>query len=147
MSDTDQNIQSAATWLYEEYHLFYKEFLNILDLAKLAFEKRDFASSIRVSSRRLSLYSISITEVGNRLKLEFPKIHDNIDKWWAVETCYQGLIRGEYDEDIARAYLHSLRRKIYQGEWRAADYSFTEMTSTAGELSTQIISLSSSMAA
>jgi len=139
MNHTRQHIQSAATWLYEEYHLFYKEFLNILDLAKLAFEKRDFASSIRVSSRRLSLYSISITEVGNRLKLEFPKIHDNIDKWWKVETCYQGLIRGEYDEDIARAYLHSLRRKIYQGEWRAADYSFTEMTSAAGELSAQII--------
>jgi isocitrate dehydrogenase kinase/phosphatase len=139
MSHTNQSIQSAATWLYEEYHLFYKEFLNILDLAKLAFEKRDFASSIRVSSRRLSLYSISITEVGKRLKLEFPKVHDNIDKWWEVETCYQGLIQGEYDEDIARAYLHSLRRKIYQGEWRAADYSFTEMTSATGDLSAQII--------
>ena len=36
MNDSDPNIQSAATWLYEEYHLFYEEFLNILDLAKLA---------------------------------------------------------------------------------------------------------------
>jgi isocitrate dehydrogenase kinase/phosphatase len=139
MNHTSQHIQSAATWLYEEYHLFYKEFLNILDLAKLAFEKRDFASSLRVSSRRLSLYSISITEVGNRLKLKFPDIHNDIDQWWEVESCYQGLIRGEYDEDIARAYLHSLRRKIYQGEWRPTDYSFTEMNSAAGELSAQIV--------
>ena len=139
MNDTNQHIQSAATWLYEEYHLFYKEFLKILDLAKLAFEERDFASSIRVSSRRLSLYSISIAEVGNRLKLSFPQIHSDIDQWWEVEYYYQGLIRGEYDEDIARAYLHSLRRKIYQGEWRPTDYSFTELISGPGELSAQIV--------
>jgi isocitrate dehydrogenase kinase/phosphatase len=139
MNDTNQHIQSAATWLYEEYHLFYEEFLKILDLAKLAFEKRDFASSIRVSSRRLSLYSISIAEVGNRLKLSYPQIHSDIDQWWEVEYFYQDLIRGEYDEDIARAYLHSLRRKIYQGEWRPTDYSFTEIISGPGELSAQIV--------
>ncbi len=139
MNDTNQHIQSAATWLYEEYHLFYEEFLKILDLAKLAFEKRDFASSIRVSSRRLSLYSISIAEVGNRLKLSYPQIHSDIDQWWEVEYHYQGLIRGEYDEDIARAYLHSLRRKIYRGEWRPTDYSFTEIISGPGELSAQIV--------
>jgi len=139
MKDTNQHIQSAATWLYEEYHLFYEEFLKILDLAKLAFEKRDFASSIRVSSRRLSLYSISIAEVGNRLKLSYPQIHSDIDQWWEVEYHYQGLIRGEYDEDIARAYLHSLRRKIYRGEWRPTDYSFTEIISGPGELSAQIV--------
>ena len=139
MNDTNQHIQSAATWLYEEYHLFYEEFLKILDLAKLAFEKRDFASSIRVSSRRLSLYSISITEVGNRLKQSYPQIHSDIDQWWEVEYYYRGLIRGEYDEDIARAYLHSLRRKIYQGEWRPTDYSFTEIISGPGELSAHIV--------
>ena len=139
MNDTNQHIQSAATWLYEEYHLFYEEFLKILDLAKLAFEKRDFASSILVSSRRLSLYSISIAEVGNRLKQSYPQIHSDIDQWWEVEYYYRGLIRGEYDEDIARAYLHSLRRKIYQGEWRPTDYSFTEIISGPGELSAQIV--------
>jgi len=139
MNDTDPNIQSAATWLYEEYHLFYDEFLKILDLAKLAFEKRDFASSLRISSRRLSLYSISITEVSNRLRQEFPAIHKNIDLWWKVETNYHDLIRGEYSEDIARAYLHSLRRMIYQGEWRVSDYSFAEIISDPERLPAQIV--------
>ena len=139
MNDLDPNIQSAATWLYEEYCLFYEEFLKILDLAKLAFEKRDFASSLGVSSRRLSLYSISIAEVGNRLNQLFPEIHDNIDLWWKVESYYHELIHGEYSEDIARAYLHSLRRMIYQGEWLAADYSFTEMVSESERLSPQIV--------
>ena len=139
MNDPDDHIQTAATWLYEEYQLFYEEFLKILDLAKLAFEKRDFASSIRLSSRRLSLYSISIADVSNRLKPAFPEIHNNIDLWWEVEAHYQGLIRGLYSEDIARAYLHSLRRLIYQGEWRSADYSFTEMISDSDLLAPQIV--------
>ena len=139
MNDSDQNIQSAATWLYGEYSLFYQEFLKIFDLAKLAFEKRDFASSLRVSSRRLSLYSISITDVSYRLKQEFPTIHNNIDLWWKVETYYHDLIHGEYSEDIARAYLHSLRRLIYQGEWRSADYSFAERVSESDMLAPQIV--------
>jgi isocitrate dehydrogenase kinase/phosphatase len=139
MNDSDQNIQSAATWLYAEYSLFYQEFLKILDLAKRAFEERDFASSLRVSSRRLSLYSISITDVSYRLKQEFPSIHNNIDLWWKVETYYHDLIHGEYSEDIARAYLHSLRRLIYQGEWRSADYSFAERVSESDMLAPQIV--------
>jgi isocitrate dehydrogenase kinase/phosphatase len=139
MNDSDPNIQSAATWLYAEYSLFYQEFLKIIDLAKRAFEERDFASSLRVSSRRLSLYSISITDVSHRLKQEFPTIHNNIDLWWKVETYYHDLIHGEYSEDIARAYLHSLRRLIYQGEWRSADYSFAERVSELEMLAPQII--------
>ena len=129
MNDTQSHIVPVATWLYEEYCLFYEEFLRILELSKLAFEKREFASSVRVSTRRLSLYSISIVDVGNRLKLAYPEVHGSIDLWWEVEACYLGLIRGKYTEDIARAYLHSLRRKIYQGEWRSADYSFADMIS------------------
>ena len=139
MNDTDPNIQSAATWLYEEYHLFYDEFLKILDLAKLAFEKRDFASSLQISSRRLSLYSISISDVGNRLQQTYPKIHADIELWWKVESYYDDLIRGEYSEDIALAYVHSLRRRIYQGEWLAADYSYSEIVSETKRLSPHIV--------
>ena len=117
-------VQAVSTWLYEEYSLFYREFLTILDLAKIAFEKRDFTSSVRVSARRLSLYSASILDVSERLKQAFPEIHNDIDQWEEVESRYRQLIKGEYAEDIGRAYLHSLRRKIYQGEWRTADYSF-----------------------
>jgi len=121
-------IPVVSRWLYEEYSLFYKEFLMIIDLAKIAFEKRDFASSVDASSRRLALYSASIVEVSKRLKQAYPDIHDNSDCWHEVERYYQQLIKDEYAEDIGKAYLHSLRRKIYQDEWRAADFSFSEMT-------------------
>ncbi len=124
----DERIIVVATWLYEEYSLFYKEFLMILDLAKIAFEKRDFASSVRVSSRRLSLYSASIVEVSRRLNEAYPEINDDFDCWQEIETTYCQLINGEYAEDIGRAYLHSLRRMIYHSEWLADDYTFSKMT-------------------
>ncbi|NNE62995.1 MAG: bifunctional isocitrate dehydrogenase kinase/phosphatase [Gammaproteobacteria bacterium] len=120
-------IPTVARWLYEEYSLFYKEFLMILDLAKIAFEKRDFASSVRVSSRRLSLYSASIVEVGRRMNAAYPQINNDYNCWQEIEVTYCKLIKGEYAEDIARAYLHSLRRRIYHSEWLADDYSSSQM--------------------
>lgn len=126
-------ILAVSSWLYEEYSLFYREFLTILDLAKLAFEKRDYSSSVRVSARRLSLYSASIVDVSERLKRTYPDIHGDEDLWEEVESQYRQLVKGEYAEDVGRAYLHSLRRRIYQGEWRTADYSFFEMISSSDE--------------
>ncbi len=139
VSESESRILAASTWLYEEYSLFYREFLQILDLAKIAFEKRDFSSSVRVSARRLSLYSLSIVDVSERLKQAYPEIHDDEEQWQAVESQYSEMIKGEYAEDIGRAYLHSLRRKIYQGEWRAADYSFAEMISSSNKFISKVV--------
>ena len=139
VSESESRILAASTWLYEEYSLFYREFLQILDLAKIAFEKRDFSSSVRVSARRLSLYSLSIVDVSERLKQAYPEIHDDEEQWQAVELQYSEMVKGEYAEDIGRAYLHSLRRKIYQGEWRAADYSFAEMISSSNKFISKVV--------
>jgi len=139
VSVSDSSRLAAATWLYEEYSLFYQEFLKILDLAKIAFEKRDFSSSVRVSARRLSLYSASIIDVSERLKQAYPEIHDDEEQWQEVESYYSEMVRGEYAEDIGRAYLHSLRRKIYQGEWRSADYSFAEMISSSNQFLSKVV--------
>ncbi len=139
VSESESRILAASTWLYEEYSLFYREFLQILDLAKIAFEKRDFSSSVRVSARRLSLYSLSIADVSERLKQAYPEIHDDEEQWQAVESQYSEMVKGEYAEDIGRAYLHSLRRKIYQGEWRAADYSFADMISSSNKFISKVV--------
>jgi len=139
VNDSESRALAVSTWLYEEYSLFYQEFLKILDLAKIAFEKRDFSSSVRVSARRLSLYSLSIVDVSERLKQAYPEIHDDEAQWQAVESQYSEMVKGEYAEDIGRAYLHSLRRKIYQGEWRAADYSFAEMISSSNQFISKVV--------
>ena len=139
MGESDSRALTVSTWLYEEYSLFYQEFLKILDLAKIAFENRDFTSSVRVSARRLSLYSASIVDVSARLKQAYPEIHNDEERWKAVEAGYSELVKGEYAEDIGRAYLHSLRRKIYQGEWRADDYSFAEMISSSKQFLSNVV--------
>jgi isocitrate dehydrogenase kinase/phosphatase len=139
VSLADSSRLAAATWLYEEYSLFYQEFLKILDLAKIAFENRDFSSSVRVSARRLSLYSASIIDVSERLRQAYPEIHDDEEQWREVESHYSEMVRGEYAEDIGLAYLHSLRRKIYQGEWLAADYSFSEIISSSNRFLSKVI--------
>lgn len=139
VNDSESRALAVSTWLYEEYSLFYQEFLKILDLAKIAFEKRDFSSSVRVSARRLSLYSLSIVDVSDRLKQAYPEIHDDEAQWQAVESQYSEMVKGEYAEDIGRAYLHSLRRKIYHGEWRAADYSFAEMISSSNKFISKVV--------
>jgi isocitrate dehydrogenase kinase/phosphatase len=139
VTDPEPLSSTVSTWLYEEYSLFYQEFLKILDLAKLAFEKRDFSSSVRVSARRLSLYSASIVDVSERLKQSYPAISDNEAQWEAIEAHYCELVKGEYAEDIGRAYLHSLRRKIYQSEWRADDYSFGELISSTKQFLSNVV--------
>lgn len=124
---------AVAAWLYQEYSRFYEEFLSNIDQAKIAFEERDFASSVRVSERRLSLYSASIVDVSERLRQAYPQIHADETLWQEVAANYSALISGEYAEDVGRAYLHSLRRRIYQGEWRAEDYAFADMTPPGDE--------------
>lgn len=137
--EKDDLVRTVSRWLYEEYSLFYKEFLMILDLAKIAFEKRDFASSVRVSSRRLSLYSASIVVVSDRLNQAYPEIHDDYACWQGIEQEYRELIKGEYAEDIGKAYLHSLRRKIYHSEWLSEDYSFSELTRHNEEIMNEVL--------
>ncbi|MFT5221006.1 MAG: isocitrate dehydrogenase kinase/phosphatase, partial [Gammaproteobacteria bacterium] len=135
-----EQVAAVSTWLYDEYFLFYQDFLKILHLAKLAFEKRDFTNSVNLSAKRLSLYSTSIADVSSRLQAAHPEIHRDITLWDDVDRHYSELIRDQYAEDVGRAYLHSLRRKVYQGEWRADDYSFAEMISPSSEYIPRVLS-------
>ncbi|MFT7674263.1 MAG: isocitrate dehydrogenase kinase/phosphatase [Gammaproteobacteria bacterium] len=139
MTITDDAIDRAARWLFEDYCLFYQEFLKNIDLARLAFEKRDFTSSVRVSAHRLSLYSQSIQNASNQLKSVYPEIHENIEHWQEVEEGYRTLIQGDYTEDVGLAYLHSLRRKIYQVEWRSEDYFFSESNDLSDDYLSKIL--------
>jgi isocitrate dehydrogenase kinase/phosphatase len=139
VTTTDTSIDRTARWLFEDYCLFYQDFLKNIDLARLAFEKRDFTSSVRVSAHRLSLYSQSIQNASIQLKSVYPEIHENIEHWQKVEEGYRSLIQGDYTEDVGLAYLHSLRRKIYQVEWRSEDYFFSESVDISDDYLSKIL--------
>ena len=50
----------AARWILDEFDAYYVESRNIPNLAKAAFERLDPASSLHLSLRRLSVYSVSV---------------------------------------------------------------------------------------
>ncbi len=124
-TETDK-IECTANWLLHEFDAYYFESRNIPHRAKEAFERRDPKTSLALSKRRLSMYSESIGEVGPQLKRAFPLLAENEHLWNQVEARYLSLIQGRYEADLAFAYINSVRRKIFQGEWRPVEYSFSE---------------------
>ncbi len=116
-----------ATHIDAEFCRFYDEFLAVPSQAKQAFEQRNHRESIRLSALRLQLYSKSVAALAAQIT---PDIAADIEHWKLVEHDYRELIEGVYHEDLALAYLHSVRRRIYHDEWRADDSSFRQ----AGEL-------------
>lgn len=116
--------QKVARDALDEFNLFYSVFKQIPNEAKVAFEHRDHAESLRLSNRRIQLYSISIREFSEKVKKQHSELTSDEARWDQVETAYQSMVVEDYSADLAMAYLHSIRRKIYQGEWRVADYAF-----------------------
>ncbi len=113
-------------WVLQQFDTYYAESRDIPYRAKEAFEKKDPRSSLALSKRRLSMYSESISELAAALENAFPLLAENEELWGQIETGYLKLIEERYEADIAFAYVHSVRRKIYQGEWKPVEYSFTK---------------------
>ena len=124
----DAKIGIVARWLLESFNDYYVESRNIPWLAKEAFERRDHQTSLWLSKRRLSMYSESIQTLGPALKRAFPAVTVREDVWDAIEARYLPMIENRYESDLAFAFLHSVRRIVYRGEWKPVDYSFLRDT-------------------
>ncbi|MEJ2178142.1 MAG: bifunctional isocitrate dehydrogenase kinase/phosphatase, partial [Gammaproteobacteria bacterium] len=118
-----QEFDEVARGALDEFNSFYTVFKQIPDKAKNAFEKKDHAQSLRLSNQRLRLYSFSIQEFSDKVRQNYPELASDESHWDQVEEAYKALVVGDYSADLAMAYLHSIRRKIYRGEWRVADYA------------------------
>ena len=114
---------TVACLVLEEFNAFYNVFKQIPDLAKIAFEQRDHKKSLQLSSQRIQLYSISIQQLGVLIKQTHSELAAEERHWDPVEQSFQWMVSGDYSADLAMAYLHSIRRNIYAGEWRVADYA------------------------
>ncbi|NIR30008.1 MAG: bifunctional isocitrate dehydrogenase kinase/phosphatase [Gammaproteobacteria bacterium] len=128
-----ERIRLAAEWILQEFDAYYAESRRIPALAKAAFEERDHRTSLALSKKRLSQYSVSISELGTRLREALPGVAEEERIWERIERHYLPSIEGRYAADLAFAYFLSVRRKIYQGEWRPVEYAF----SSSGERNTQ----------
>ena len=131
----DARTDLAARWILDEFDAYYVESRNIPNLAKAAFERLDPASSLGLSLRRLSVYSVSVHALGRHLRDALPSAADDELFWARIEARYLTLIEGRYESDLAFAYIHSARRMMYEGMWKPVEYAFLHHREPASERS------------
>ncbi len=119
-----QRVALTADWILRNFDGFYSEFLSIPDSAKRAFEAQDHAESIRLSRRRISMYSHAIHEMGPFINAVLPQFAVRQSWWDEIERLYLKSIEGRYEADLAFAFMLSVRRMVYRGEWRPVEYSY-----------------------
>jgi isocitrate dehydrogenase kinase/phosphatase len=106
-----------------EFDHFYRDFSEITQSAKDAFERRDYSGALTASRNRLSMYSISMDQLSTRITDEFSAISREESLWDGVESHYRNLTEKRYEADLALAYMHSVRRAIFRSEWKPVTYS------------------------
>lgn len=121
-----EKIEIVARLILDAFDHYYFWSRYIPNFAKQAFEAQDWGRSFTLSKERLSLYSNCINELGPRLRASWAEIADREELWRELEDEYLALIAGRYEADLAFAFIHSVRRKIYQDEWKPVLYSFAE---------------------
>jgi isocitrate dehydrogenase kinase/phosphatase len=124
-------LASIVFAVFEDYYLRSRR---MPWLAKAAFERRDWPATAQLSRDRLSIYSISVQKLGPVLKAEAPELSADESFWSDVEGRFLELIRGRYEADLGFAFLHSVRRKVYQDEWRPVAYSYGGARGTRHDL-------------
>ena len=134
----DDRADLAARWILAEFDAYYVESRTIPNLAKAAFERRDPATSLDLSLRRLSVYSISVHALARRLRETLPSAAEDESFWERIEARCLTLIEGRYESDIAFAYIHSARRMMYEGMWKPVEYAFLHHREPASERSAAV---------
>ncbi len=125
-ADTEQRLELTVRWLLDEFEAYYRASRRIPALAKQAFERADPATSLTLSRERLSMYSVRIERLGPELKAAFPEIAEDEALWDRIEALYLPRIEGRYEADLVFAFFHSVRRRVYQGEWKPVEYAFQD---------------------
>lgn len=138
-STEDGKIALTARWILRQFDDYYRESRNIPWLAKQAFERRDPPTSIWLSKRRLSMYSECINIMGPRLKAVYPQVAEDEGLWERVQACYVPLIEGRYWSDLAFAFFRSVRRRVYQGEWKPVEYAFKEFGASVNSFPEEVV--------
>lgn len=121
----DEMINLAAQCILQEFDTYYKESRQIPSCAQQAFENRDPQESLSLSIRRLNIYGETIVSLASQLGRVFPMLEHDEQRWFKVTDSYLPLIEGRYEEDLARAFIQSVRRLIYKDEWQPLDYVYS----------------------
>lgn len=132
-TDDEEAAQLLAEWVLREFDAYYSEFRQISFNAADAFIDRNFPHSLRLSRRRLSIYSEGIHDLSQSLMLAIPELLQRDKLWRRVESYFLEKIDGRYEADLAFAFIHSVHRVIYRGEWIPVAYSVSAGNARRGK--------------
>jgi isocitrate dehydrogenase kinase/phosphatase len=119
-----ERVELSAEWVGRVFDDFYAEFLRLTWMAKSAFEQCDPPASVANAKRRLGLYNATVYALAEDLRAAFPELALSEELWARVEAAYLPAVQGSYESDLALAYLHSARRRLYRGDWKPVEYAF-----------------------
>jgi isocitrate dehydrogenase kinase/phosphatase len=108
-------------WVFADY---YRRSRAIPFQAKAAFETRSWPAMLQLSHDRLSIYATSLEKLVAPLRAGCPELSKDETFWGDVELAYDRRIAGRYEADLAFAFINSMRRKIFAGEWEPVEYSY-----------------------
>ena len=120
--DRARIIAGVILGVFDDY---YHRSRCIPQLAKIAFETRNWPETTRLSRIRLAIYGQSVNELAKVLAAHWPKLPDVQSFWVEVEAHYLAGIRGRPEADLAFAFMRSTRRITHRGEWAPVAYSAT----------------------
>ena len=126
-ADTErERVELTAEWIGDVFDRFYDEFLKLTWMAKTAFEDRDPPASVAHAKKRLGLYNATVYPLADELRSAYPGLAESESLWGQVEAALMPSVHGTYEADLALAYLHSVRRRLCQGDWKPVEYAFGE---------------------
>lgn len=117
----------VAARIFDSFVSFYAEFRRLTRHAKTAFEVRDPGAAIAGARTRLGLYDATVYALADELRVRYPALTEHEPLWLAVEGACRARAQDRYEGDLAIAFLHSVMRRVYSGEWRPVDYSFGDL--------------------
>lgn len=121
--DCDERARLIAKIVFAVFADYYQRSRRIPFDVKAAFETRDWPAIPRLSRDRLDIYSQSLSKLAPTLEAGAPELREDDTFWGEVERHYLEHIAGRYEADIAFAFLHSVRRKLYSDLWRPVAYT------------------------
>ncbi|MGF1500499.1 MAG: isocitrate dehydrogenase kinase/phosphatase AceK regulatory subunit [Paracoccaceae bacterium] len=112
-------LAGAILELFDDYHARARA---IPDLAKRAFERRDWPTAIALSQERIAIYSLSIERAVPILRLAIRAESGTGSFWQTLEAAYTAAVADRYEADLALAYLASFRRWVFRDSWEPVPY-------------------------
>ena len=108
--------EGMAALIVAIFQDYYRRSRKIPWLAKKAFEKRDWRKAVDLSQERIAIYAIAVAKTTSILRLAIQERRTS-GFWPAVEEHYDELSADLYEADLARAFLDSVHRAVFEDAW------------------------------